>query len=113
MTNNDWKKKLTSPEEAVKLVHDHDRIFIGFVSNITPVLSDALWERRHELNDITIISGLLLRPTRLYTEPAENQPFKMLSLFLGPFERTAMKIGRPLTLQKQCPRWKETCGHNH
>ena len=26
MTNNDWKKKLTSPEEAVKLVHDHDRI---------------------------------------------------------------------------------------
>ena len=40
MTNNDWKKKLTSPEEAVKLVHDHDRIFIGFVSNITPVLSD-------------------------------------------------------------------------
>ena len=66
MTNNDWKKKLTSPEEAVKLVHDHDRIFIGFVSNITPVLSDALWERRQELNDITIISGLLLRPTRLY-----------------------------------------------
>ena len=56
MTNNDWKKKLTSPEEAVKLVHDHDRIFIGFVSNITPVLSDALWERRQELNDITIIS---------------------------------------------------------
>lgn len=95
MTNNDWKKKLTSPEEAVKLVHDHDRIFIGFVSNITPVLSDALWERRQELNDITIISGLLLRPTRLYTEPAENQPFKMLSLFLGPFERTAMKIGLP------------------
>ena len=25
MTNNDWKKKLTSPEEAVKLVHDHKR----------------------------------------------------------------------------------------
>ena len=73
MTNNDWKKKLTSPEEAVKLVHDHDRIFIGFVSNITPVLSDALWERRQELNDITIISGLLLRPTRLYTEPTENR----------------------------------------
>lgn len=64
MTNNDWKKELTSPEEAVKLVHDHDRIFIGFVSNITPVLSDALWERRQELNDITIISGLLLRPTQ-------------------------------------------------
>lgn len=95
MTKNDLKNKLTSPEEAVKLVHDHDRIFIGFVSNITPVLSDALWERRQELNDITIISGLLLRPTRLYTEPTENQPFKMLSLFLGPFERTAMKIGRP------------------
>ena len=65
MTKNDLKNKLTSPEEAVKLVHDHDRVFIGLVSNITPVLSDALWERRHELNDITIISGLLLRPTRL------------------------------------------------
>lgn len=87
MTNNDWKKKLTSPEEAVKLVHDHDRIFIGFVSNITPVLSDALWERRQELNDITIISGLLLRPTRLYTEPAENQPFKMLSLVSWPIRK--------------------------
>ena len=63
MTKNDLKNKLTSPEEAVKLVHDHDRVFIGLVSNITPVLSDALWERRHELNDITIISGLLLRLT--------------------------------------------------
>ena len=32
MTKNDLKNKLTSPEEAVKLVHDHDRVFIGFVS---------------------------------------------------------------------------------
>ena len=44
MTKNDLKNKLTSPEEAVKLVHDHVRVFIGFVSNITPVLSDALWK---------------------------------------------------------------------
>lgn len=44
MTKNDLKNKLTSPEEAVKLVHDHDRVFIGFVSNITPGLSDALWK---------------------------------------------------------------------
>ena len=36
MTKNDLKNKMTSPEEAVKLVHDHDRVFIGFVSNITP-----------------------------------------------------------------------------
>ena len=64
MTNNDWKKKLTSPEEAVKLVHDHDRIFIGFVSNITPVLSDALWERRQELNDITLSLIHISEPTR-------------------------------------------------
>ena len=38
MTKNYLKNKLTSPEEAVKLVHDHDRVFIGLVSNITPVL---------------------------------------------------------------------------
>lgn len=52
MTKNDLKNKLTSPEEAVKLVHDHDRVFIGLVSNITPVLSDALWERRHDIVNI-------------------------------------------------------------
>lgn len=89
------KNKLTTPEEAVKLVHDHDRVYTGIVSSVTPVLSNALWQRRDELNDVTIISGLLLDPTPLYTAPAEHQPFKMLSLFLGPFERKAMQLGRP------------------
>lgn len=95
VTKNALKYKLTPPEEAVKLIHNHDRVYIGLVSNVTPVLSNALWQRRNELNDITIISGLLLRSTPLYTEPAEHQSFKMLSLFLGPFERAAIKIGRP------------------
>ena len=54
MTKNDLKNKMTSPEEAVKLVHDHDRVFIGFVSNITPGLSDALWERRHAKADTAL-----------------------------------------------------------
>lgn len=92
------KNKLTTPEEAVKLIHDHDRVYTGIVSSVTPVLSKALWQRRNELNDITIISGLLLDPTPLYTAPTapdEHQPFKMLSLFLGPFERKAMQLGRP------------------
>lgn len=92
------KNKLTTPDEAVSLVHDHDRVFNGIVSSVTPVLSSALWQRRDSLNDVTIISGLLLDPTPLYTAPTapdEHQTFKMLSLFLGPFERKAMQLGRP------------------
>lgn len=95
MQNAEWKKKITTPEEAVKLVHSNDRVFVGMISNVTPLLSEALWQDRDRLENVTIISGLLLRNTGLYTEKADHQPFRMLSLFMGPYERAAIKAGRP------------------
>lgn len=115
MTNNILSNKLTSPEEAVRLVRDHDRVFLGIVASVTPVLSEALWQRRHELKDITLISGLLLDPTHLYTEPEDSSPFHMLSFFLGPFERKAMQIGRPSSFTSlhlsQLDDWFHQIGH--
>ncbi|MGI5931443.1 MAG: acetyl-CoA hydrolase/transferase family protein [Eubacterium sp.] len=84
--------KICSPEEAVKLIHSHDRVFIGLISNTTPLLNRALWKRGNELSDITLISGMSLDPSPLLTKTCENDPFSLLSMYLGPYERQAIQL---------------------
>jgi 4-hydroxybutyrate CoA-transferase len=50
----DYKQKLTSPEEAVKIVKSGQRVAIGGSIDEPEALPNALWERRDELNDMKI-----------------------------------------------------------
>lgn len=113
----DYKKeyleKLTTAEEAVKLVDSGDTVFIGIINSCATVLADALWERRAELSDVSLISSLMMKPSLLFTGHGKN-PFCIRTPFLGALERAAQKSGRPVAYTSfhlsQFDYWFQTIG---
>lgn len=89
MWKSEYKEKLCTAAEAVKLVKSGDRVYIGTCSNVAYVLSEALADRSEELEDVTICSGLINRPLRIFSDPK----FKHFSYFMGGTERTSLKLG--------------------
>ncbi len=89
-----YNQKLTTAEEAVKIVRSGDCVYVGLVSSEARILADALYERRDELEAINIFTALITRPIKAYTEK-ERSPFRCITPFLGPYERMAMANGRP------------------
>lgn len=63
-----YKSKLTSPEEAIKLVKSDDCVMIPFANGIPPALLEALASRlkRRELNGIHLFGGLNVRDSSIY-----------------------------------------------
>ncbi|MCQ2555246.1 MAG: acetyl-CoA hydrolase [Clostridia bacterium] len=90
-----YKQKLVTAEEAVKIVKSGDRIYTGTASSTAYGLLDALWERRHELEDVTLCGSNGYQYTPCYYEKDDN-PFRFSAYFIGVNERAAMKAGRPV-----------------
>ena len=59
---------------------------------------DALWERRDELEDVTILCSMSLKPSKMFsTDHDECNPFTIETFFLGARERVAhRKHGMPM-----------------
>lgn len=91
----EYQQKLQSAAQAVRLVRSGDSVFIGFVSSISYTLAKALWDRRSELEHVSVLSSNCLSPTPLLFDPSPN-PFAVASPFLGPGERMAEKSGHPV-----------------
>ena len=93
---SDWrqiyKEKLMTPEQAAARIHSGDRIYFAVVDSVADVLTNALWERRHELEDITLISSFAIRPVNPYTH-WEACGFRLCTPFQGPWERMARDKG--------------------
>ncbi len=85
----DYQRKLTTPAEAVKMVASGDTVYIGTASSVAYELADALADRADELENVTIASGLNLRPSKVFTDLR----FKHTTYFMGPMERYALKNG--------------------
>ncbi len=88
------EKKMTA-EEAVRMIHTGDRVYAGTASSFAYALLDALWERRHELTDVTIMGSNGYQPTPIYDETEDN-PFLFNTYFMGVNERKQYKAGRPV-----------------
>lgn len=90
----DWKKeyrsKLRTAEEAVKIVRDGDIVHIGTSSSVAYVLAKALYQRKNELRNVTISSAANFWMLPFYTDEP-NDAFSVLTYFAGPAEREAMK----------------------
>lgn len=86
--------KILTPKKAVEIVCSGDRVFIGITCNVAYDLAEALWERRLELENIKLISSLIINPISLYTEKTETLPFEIITPFLGYWEKAAVKYGR-------------------
>ena len=83
----EYKRKLKTPEEAVKLVKDSDwvdySVGIGF-----PVLLDAaLAKRKDELRDIKIRGSLAMQPIQAVEQDRERRTFTYNSWHCSGYER--------------------------
>lgn len=83
----EYKRKLRTPEEAVKLVKDGDwvdySVGIGF-----PVLLDAaLAKRKDELRDIKIRGSLAMQPIQVVEQDRERRTFTYNSWHCSGYER--------------------------
>lgn len=82
-----YQSKLTTAEEAVKVVKDGDWIYYGEFVTTTPVLDKALAGRKDELNDIHIESCTLRMPTAVFAVDPERKVFDINDRSLTAIDR--------------------------
>lgn len=90
---DDYKKKLTTAEEAVSVIKSGDRVYISGNAATPYVLMNALAARRDELRDVELVHVLLLGEDPL-SRPEMEGHFRHNSLFVGPADRKAINEGR-------------------
>ena len=86
-----------SPAEAAAYVRSGDRVYVGTSSSFAYALMDALYDRKDELEDVTLLGSMSLTPCRMFDTdwppdiPAgsKGNPFIFDTFFLGSGERAA------------------------
>jgi len=92
--HEEYQRKLTTPEEAVKVVKSDDRVAVGGSIHEPDALPDALWGRRDELRNVKIIH---LCPTKDYGwfQPEGKESFEVEVIgYVGPLARHHANEGR-------------------
>jgi acyl-CoA hydrolase len=90
---DDYKRKLTSVEEAVAVVKSGDRVYLSGNAATPYNLMRALAARKDELQDVELVHVLLLGEDPL-ARPEMEGHFRHNSLFVGPADRKAINEGR-------------------
>lgn len=90
---DDYKKRLTTAEEAVSVVKSGDRVYISGNAATPYVLMRALAQRKDELRDVELVHVLLMGDDPL-SKPEMEGHFRHNSLFVGPADRKAINEGR-------------------
>ena len=88
-----YRKKLTSPEDAVGLIRSGMRVFVsGNAATPTPLLK-ALAARKDELENVELVHLLQMGEDPFASLEMEGH-FRRRSLFVGPADREAVNQGR-------------------
>ncbi len=90
---DDYRSKLTSAEQAAKLVESGNKVYYGGNAATPTALIKALAERHSELTGVQLYHVLLLGDDPL-SKPEMEQHFRHNSLFVGPADREAVNSGR-------------------
>ncbi len=90
---DDYRSKLTSPEEAVRIINNGFRIYYGGNAAIPKALVNALAARRDELQDVQLNHVLLLGQDPLSAAEMKGH-FRHNSLFVGSADREAVNDAR-------------------
>lgn len=88
----EYKKKLTTAEDAVKLIESGTRIYVSGNAATPYPLVNALAKRKDELVDVDVVHVLLLGEDPL-SAPGMEGHFRHKSLFVGPADRKAVNEG--------------------
>jgi acyl-CoA hydrolase len=88
-----FREKLTSPQEAVRVVRSHDQVYIHPGCATPEALVRALLDRAPELEDVRIIHLMTLGAAD-YVRPEYDGHFRCNALFIGNNVRAAIADGR-------------------
>ena len=89
----EYKDKLTTLEDALKLVQSGDRVYMGGGCGEPIELAQGLARRKDDLRDVEIVHVLTAGPA-IYTLPGMENSFRVNSLFIGRNVRDAVQAGR-------------------
>lgn len=88
-----YKSKLRTPEEAVKIIKSGDKIVMHGNCAFPMTLINALVARKDELENVQIIHALTVGDLP-YLQPGMEKAFKHISFFMGAAARKAVNEGR-------------------
>src|SRR5512133_382145 len=88
-----YQSRVTTAEEAVKLIKSHDRVFLTGNVSIPNCLLSALVKRAPELEDVEICHALTIGSAE-YVDPSLAGHLRVNTLFIGGNVRRAVQEGR-------------------
>ena len=109
----EYKKKLRTADEAVKVVKSGDRVHVGGFGGVCRDLEAALARRVDELTDVTLLSTNYSLPESYRTIEADpdGSHFKIVSTHMSKKDRVINKLGRewfmPILFHQGDKRWAE------
>ncbi len=89
----DYKKKLTTKEDAVSMIESGNRIYVSGNAATPYYLVKALAARKDSIQDVDVVHVLLLGEDPL-SAPGMEGHFRHKSLFVGPADRKAVNEGK-------------------
>ncbi len=88
-----YKQKITTADEAVKVVESGHRVYYSGNAATPFPLIEALTARKNELENVQL-NHVLLIGTDPISDPVFEKHFRHNSLFVGPADRAAINAGR-------------------
>ena len=92
--SNQYRKKLTTPEEAVKVVKSGDWVDYGWATSNPVALDKALAARYQELKDVKFRSGIVSRMLEIFKVPDMQEHFIWNSWHCSGIERKLCGEGK-------------------
>ena len=78
--SQEYKQKLVSADEAVKLIKSGDWVDYGWCNGTVDVLDQALAKRTDELKNVNLRGGILLKPLAVFAREDAGEHFTWNSL---------------------------------
>ena len=91
--NKEYNAKLTTPEEAVKVIKSGDWVDYGCLHAYPALLDRALADRKEELEDVKVRSLLMHGPLHIVEEDPNQEHFTYNSWHMVKFERNLCDRG--------------------
>lgn len=91
--NEEYKQKLTSPKEAVKVIKSGDHIQYNSYNGVPPALDRALAARRDELEEVILYTSVTLFPLQAIAADPEGKHFVYNNMHASGHDRKLAQAG--------------------
>ena len=91
--SQEYKQKLVSADEAVKLIKSGDWVDFGWCTNTVDALDQALAKRTDELTNVNLRGGILLKPLATFAREDAGEHFTWNSWHMSVIERKMISLG--------------------